>query len=202
MNCFGIIPAAGRSLRMGAQHKLLLSWSNTTVIDQVLRAWTESMAERVVVIVRQDDVQLQEACRRWPTSDLVIPEDAPQDMKGSIQLGLQHIAAAYDPDESDRWMVAPADLPTLTAELINRVIEASRDSESVIVPRFGDRRGHPVSFPWSLVPDVFNLGAEQGVNSLTAERPVQWLDLAGDEYPDDIDTPADYTRLRMEQDSS
>jgi len=199
MNCFGIIPAAGRSLRMGEQHKLLLPWSGTTVIDHVLRAWTESTVKRVVVIVRKDDVQLQEACRQWPIADLVIPEDDPQDMKRSIQLGLQHIAAAYDPGESDRWMVAPADLPTLNSELINRVIEASRDSDSIVVPRFGERRGHPVAFPWSLMPEVFKLGAAQGINSLTVAERVQWLDLPPDEHPDDMDTPEDYLRLRNEQ---
>ncbi|MEO2016885.1 MAG: nucleotidyltransferase family protein [Fuerstiella sp.] len=202
MNCFGIIPAAGRSLRMGAQHKLLLPWSNTTVIDQVLHTWTDSMVKRVIVVVRKDDVQLQQACRQWPTSDLVIPEDDPEDMKRSIQLGLQHIAAAYAPDNSDRWMVAPADLPTLTSELINRLIEGSRDTEAVVVPRFGERRGHPVTFPWSVVPDVFNLGPEEGVNSLAAEHSVHWLDLPADEYPDDIDTPADYRRLQNEQETS
>ena len=199
MKCFGIIPAAGRSLRMGEQHKLLLPWNSATIIDQVLRAWTESMADRVIVIVRKDDVPLQDACHRWPTSDLVIPENDPEDMKRSIQLGLQHIAAAYEPGESDRWMVAPADLPTLTSEVIDQVIEASGESDSVIVPRFGDRRGHPVTFPWCLVPDVFALGPEQGVNSLTAEQPVQWLNLPAGEHPDDMDTPADYLRLRNGQ---
>jgi molybdenum cofactor cytidylyltransferase len=202
MKCFGIIPAAGQSLRMGSQHKLLLPWNKVTVIDQVLLAWTESHADRVVVIVRKDDVQLQKACRRWPNADLVIPEEDPPDMKSSIQLGLQHIAAAYDPGESDRWMVAPADLPTLTAELVNRVIEASSDSDSVVVPRFGERRGHPVTFPWSLVPEVFKLCAAQGINSLTVADCVQWLDLPADDHPADIDTPAEYMRLRDEQERS
>jgi molybdenum cofactor cytidylyltransferase len=198
MSCFAIIPAAGQSLRMGARHKLLLPWNSATVIDHVLRAWTESRADRVVVIVRKGDLQLQEACRCWPNADLVIPNNDPHDMKRSIQLGLRHIAAVCEPAESDLWMVAPADLPTLTAELINRVIDASRDTDSVVVPRFGDRRGHPVSFPWSLVPDVFNLGAEQGINRLTADDSVQWLDLPADEHPDDVDTPEDYVRLRNE----
>ncbi|HIE97814.1 MAG TPA: nucleotidyltransferase family protein [Planctomycetes bacterium] len=199
MKCFGIIPAAGQSLRMGAEHKLLLPWRNETVIDHVLRAWTESVAQQVVAIVRSDDIPLQQACRRWPGIDLVIPEEDPPDMKMSIQLGLQRIAAVYEPDDVDRWMVAPADLPTLTSELIDQVIEASSESDSVIVPRFGDRRGHPVSFPWSQVPQVFKLGADQGVNSLPADDHVQWLDLPADERPDDMDTPADYLRLRNEQ---
>lgn len=199
--CFAIIPAAGQSLRMGAQHKLLLPWNHATVVDQVLRAWTESLATRVIMIVRRNDVALQKVCQGWPAVDLVIPEDDPEDMKRSIQCGLQHLAAAGEPHDSDRWMVAPADLPTLASELINQVIEAGRDCESIIVPRFGDRRGHPVSFPWSLVPDAFKLGDDQGINSLVADHPVRWLDLPVGGRPEDIDTPADYERLLKDQEA-
>ena len=199
LNCFALIPAAGQSLRMGAQHKLLLPWKAATVIDHVLRAWTESRATRVIVIVRRDDLDLQEVCRRWESVDLVLPENDPEDMKRSIQHGLQHIADIFAPADPDRWMVAPADLPTLTAELINEVITASRDCDSIVVPRFGDRRGHPVSFPWSLVPDVFSLGNDQGINSLLSNHPVRWLERPANEHPDDIDTPEDYGRLSKQQ---
>ena len=199
MNCFGIVPAAGRGLRMGSQHKLLLPWHNVTVIDQVLRAWTGSMAEHVTVIVRRDDFQLQKACHLWPDCDLVVPPDDPPDMKRSVQLGLQHIAATYSPDAGDRWMVAPADLPTLSSELIDRMVSASRNTDAILVPRFGDRRGHPVSFPWSMMSEVFELGTEQGINSLLTDHRVQWLDLPAMEHPDDMDTPQEYQRLLKKQ---
>ena len=180
---------------MGSRHKLLLPWGDATVIDQVLRAWTRSLVTRVVVIVRRDDSGLQEVCRRWGNVDLVIPEDDPPDMKRSVELGLQQIAAVYSPEDSDRWVVAPADLPTLASPLINRLIEASLDSDSIVVPRFGDRRGHPISVPWALARDVFTLRVDQGINGLIALHPVQWLELPANEYPDDIDTPSDYSRL-------
>ncbi len=199
LNCIALIPAAGQSLRMGAQHKLLLPWKGAMVIDQVLRAWTESQVTRIIVILRGDDVELHKACRRWTSVDCVIAAADPADMKQSIQLGLEYVAANCAPEDSDRCMAAPADLPTLGSKLINQVIAASRSSDSIVVPRFGDRRGHPVSFPWSLVPDILGLGQDQGINSLMSNHPVQWLDLPASERPDDIDTPADYARLLKHQ---
>ncbi len=181
---------------MGAENKLLLPWKGETVMDQVLRAWTESSATRVIAVVRQDNLPLQEICRRWSTIDLLVPEHDPKDMKRSIQLGLLHLSSTCQPDCADRWMVAPADLPTLTAGLIDQLIDASRDSESIVAPRFGDRRGHPVCFPWSLLPDVFRLGHDEGINTLMENHFVQWLDLPAEKRPVDIDTPADYARLR------
>jgi molybdenum cofactor cytidylyltransferase len=201
-NCFAVIPAAGQSRRMGAQHKLLLPWNDTTVIDQVLQAWTESSAGRVIVVVRADDLELQRVCQCWPNVDLVVPEHDPPDMKRSIQIGLQHIASQCEPNDVDRWIVAPADLPTLTAELINQVIEAGRESGSIVAPRFGDRSGHPVSFPWSMTPDVFNLESDQGIDQIIRNHPVQWLELPSEEHPEDIDTPADYSRLSSRRESS
>jgi molybdenum cofactor cytidylyltransferase len=197
--CFGIVPAAGESRRMGGQDKLLLPWGGETVIDRVLRAWTQSSVTSVIVIVRKENVALQKACRRWSAIELVIPERDPEDMKRSIQIGLGHVAEKWQPLESDRWMVAPADLPTLNAPLIRQLVEASRNSDSIVVPRFGDRRGHPVAFPWSLVPDVFRLQQDQGINQLLEDRSVQWLDLPTGQHPDDIDTPADYLRLSQNQ---
>ena len=152
-------------------------------------------ATQVVVIVRRDDAELQRVCRRWPTVQLVVPERDPADMKRSVQLGLEHLATHHRPQPSDRWMLAPADLPTLCPQLIDQVIEASRDTDFIVVPRFGPRRGHPVSLPWRLVPDVVALSSDEGINQLVENHPVQWLDLPVAEYPDDIDTPADYAKL-------
>jgi CTP:molybdopterin cytidylyltransferase MocA len=184
---------------MGEQSKLLLPWNGQTVMDQVLRAWTESRASRVIVVLRRRDVTLQKVCQRWMPIDVVTAEQDPEDMKRSIQLGLGFIAQRFEPAGSDRWMAAPADLPTLSSRLIDQVIEASRDSDQIVAPRFGKSNGHPVSFPWSLVPEVFQLGRDQGINRLVDRHSAQWLQLPASQHPRDIDTPDDYSRISGEQ---
>ena len=116
--------------------------------------------------MRGDDAPLQAVCRKWPGVDIVTPELPPEDMKRSIQLGLRQITEQFDPGPTDRWLVAPADLPTLGSGLINQLIDASGDSDQIVAPRFGQSPGHPVSFPWSLVPDVSQLDRDQGINRL------------------------------------
>ena len=198
-SCFAVVPAAGQSRRMRPQHKLLLVWNQRRVIDHVLRAWTNSFVKRVVVVVRKTDHQLQEACQPYPLLDVVIPETDPEDMKRSIGWGLQHIAESYQPVESDRWLVAPADLPTLSRELINQIIDVGADTDAIVVPRFGDRPGHPVSFPWRMADDVFALEPGQGINRIVQSGQVQWLELPAAERPADIDTPEDFQRLPDER---
>lgn len=193
-SCFAVIPAAGRSTRMQPHHKLLLDWNGRGVIEHVLDAWTQSAVDRVVIVVREDDDELRRigAAR---CIDVVSPEVDPDDMKRSIQCGLEHVRQNYQPKSSDRWLVAPADLPTLGADLINQVVKASRGAESIVVPRFGGRQGHPVSFPWRMASNVDALRPNQGINTIVAENATIWLDLPATERPRDIDTPEDYRRL-------
>ena len=58
---FGIIPAAGRSRRMGLP-KLTMPWGSTTVIEQVLGAWQRSGVDHLVAVVRGDAGELARYC--------------------------------------------------------------------------------------------------------------------------------------------
>jgi molybdenum cofactor cytidylyltransferase len=191
---FAIVPAAGLSLRMGNQHKLLLPWDAGQVIDAVLRAWTQSHVDVVVVVVRSGDTLLQRACQRWPI-ELVTPDLDPVDMKHSIRIGLEHLAATHQPASGDRWLTAPADLPRLCSSIINQIIATPATSTHIVVPRFGQRTGHPICLPWSLHAEVSCIPDDAGLNWLLAHHPLQHLELPADGLPEDIDTPHDYQRL-------
>jgi molybdenum cofactor cytidylyltransferase len=186
---------------MGSQHKLLLPWGASTIIEHVLQAWCNSRVDRVVVVVRSDDALLQAACRRFDRVEVLVPATDPVDMKDSVHLGLQHLCNDAI-ESSDRWMIAPADLPTLSSSLIDLVIEGGRTSNQIVVPRFGDRRGHPVSFPWSLASDVGQLGGNDGINRLLERYPLHWLSLSEAFYPEDVDTEAEYRRMLQAQQAS
>lgn len=180
---------------MGGPHKLLLPWNGTTVMDQVLHAWTQSRVERTVVVLRRDDVRLREICKRWPV-EVVMPLSDPADMKASIRCGIEHLDSGADADFSCRWLVAPADVPQLKSSTINAVVAAGDASQSIVVPRFAGRRGHPVSFPCSTRPAVAQIPEDCGLDWLTEHFAIEWLDLPASERPQDIDTPQDYRRLQ------
>ena len=92
MQSFAIIPAAGRSQRMG-QPKLLLPWGERTIIEHVLGVWRASRVTQVVLIVHPQDARLAELGRGCGAV-VVQPADAPREMKVSVQIGLAHVARA------------------------------------------------------------------------------------------------------------
>lgn len=190
---YAIVPAAGQSRRMGS-NKLLLEWGGRPLLEHVLAAWLASRIDQVIVVVHAQDRRAQQLCERMGVSP-VVPSDPPSDMKESVQHALKFVATHFSPVDEDRWLLAPADMPALSPQLIDSVLGAGCEQRSIIVPQFAGRRGHPVSFPWRLANQVFHLQKEQGVNILLKHHPSRILEVSQPDAIGDIDTPEDYQRL-------
>jgi molybdenum cofactor cytidylyltransferase len=184
---------------MGSRNKLLLPWGDSTIIEQVLKAWIDSRVERVVLVTRSDDQPLHDRLPRAAKLELVIPEKNPDDMKQSVLFGLQHLQAC-SPSDHDRWLIAPADMPDLRAELINHVIDANGSLSTIVVPTFDGRRGHPISLPWAAAREVAQLGPDEGINRLLDRWSVERVAADPEHYPADIDTQEDYRRAKRIKD--
>jgi molybdenum cofactor cytidylyltransferase len=207
MQTFAVIPAAGRSQRMG-QPKLMLPWGASTVIEQVLAAWRASSVDHVLMVVHPADGELAELGRRCGAL-VVQPAVPPPQMKASIRAGLAEIERRFKPVAADAWLLAPADMPMLSQTIITRLIEAHRapaSSEREPQPTIwaaaaSGRRGHPVLFPWSLAREVDDLRDDEGLNVLLARHPVRTIEADARDVLEDLDTPQDYARLRPQGDS-
>jgi molybdenum cofactor cytidylyltransferase len=194
MPSFAIIPAAGKSARMG-RSKLLLPWQGRTLLETVLHEWLRSDITRVVIVVRPGDHDVIDRLANWDV-DVVVPKTAPAEMRDSVGLALDHIAERYAPSADDVWLLAPADLPRLSAQTVNQLLVAHRFADpSILVPIASGRRGHPVLFPWTLAAAVSQLPADRGVNALLERFATRELPVASDAGFDDLDEPADYRRL-------
>jgi molybdenum cofactor cytidylyltransferase len=216
---FAIIPAAGRSRRMG-QAKLLLPWGKAAVIDAVLHAWRASRVSQVIVVVHPADAELADRCRAAGAT-VISPDVPPPEMKVSVQIGLRYVVEKHHPTPDDAWLLAPADMPLIKASTIDQLIDAHEQASRttqvdrswtrglsgrpIIVPvtelagqdppSNARRRGHPVLFPWPLAAAVDALPPDAGINRLLQQHDVLELPVPG-LVLDDLDTPAEYERLR------
>ncbi len=178
------------------QPKLLLPWPTDAmpdgrIIDHVLNAWTSSNVNETVVIVRNDDDLMLAACEQWPVS-LVRPLESPTDMKESVKVGLRFLDENREPSAHDRCFIAPADIPTLQAHIINRMIASPTEPDAISVASYGGRLGHPVMLPWPITASIFNLGKDEGVNSIVDAHRKHCVEFPSEEATEDVDTPQDY----------
>lgn len=190
---FALIPAAGRSRRMGTS-KLLLPWQGTTVIEQLIRTLARPEISTVVVVTRPDDHELQQAVRR--TAALaIVPDHEPPEMRDSIEIGLRAIRERFAPNDAEGWLLIPADHPLIEPEVLDGLLTRwSHDNCQVLLPTFGSRRGHPTLLRWSLAARIEQLPRDVGVNSLLRSSPNLITEWPTDRESvlADLDTPEDY----------
>lgn len=191
---FAVIPAAGKSRRMG-RPKLLLPWGKTTVIETVLSTWNSSTVDHVVVVVDEHNEPLANTVSRCQCT--LVRADAPPDMKASVQCALQEITRRWSPQDRDVWLLAPADFPTLSPTWIDALLAKHDPSEpKPLVPTYQGRRGHPVLFPWSLAAVANTLPSDEGINLLLRDYPPHEVPMSDDGLLADMNTPEEYERLR------
>ena len=190
---FAVLPAAGRSRRMG-QAKLLLPFRRRPLVCWVIAAWRNSNVP-VLAVVRQDDEELARVCRE-AGAELVRPVLDPVDMKHSVQCGLEKMEWLWQPAAEDYWMLAPADALGLTSQAVQRVIDHCRAQAPLAARAVYDGGGrHPVALQWTLAEQIAQLPADAGVNHLLRACRVEDVDCRDLPPPSDIDTPEDYQRV-------
>lgn len=192
-----VIPAAGLSRRMG-QPKLLLTLGGKSILERLLLALDHPSITTRTVVVRAGDIPLRQEASRLGAS-VVIPAADPPDMKMSVTLALDAIQRKYSPNDDDGWLLVPADHPVLDRRLIDAMINCWNTRQPrILVPRHGDRRGHPTMFRWSLAREVGRIPPESGLNWLLREfaSDVMELPVDTDAALTDLDTPEDFARLQ------
>lgn len=194
MRSYAIVPAAGHGRRLGGD-KLLLPCRGETILECVLRAWKNSDVSKIIVVIRKNDQPAAAIARRMGV-DVICPENNPRDMKASVQAGLKYAEENHAPLDEDVWMLAPADMPRLTAADVNGVL-AEHDSEvpAIIVPEFDGQAGHPVLFPWAMRRQVFQLNDGEGINLLVRRSPSRRIVLSSRRCLEDVDTEQAYQQL-------
>jgi molybdenum cofactor cytidylyltransferase len=196
---FAVVPAAGRSRRMG-RPKLLLPLGSSTVIARMLAILARPEISATVVVVRPDDEPLRAAVAECGAIPLQ-PEEPPPEMRQSVAHALRFIGQQFRPHPNDAWFLAPADHPLLDVGVIDRMISAWRTSAGkILVPTYRGKRGHPTLFPFRLTPEIFRLPPDQGLNRLLRlhSTEIVQLEIDSPSVVTDLDTPEDYARLRTE----
>lgn len=197
MRTFGLIPAAGKSRRMG-QSKLLLPLGESTVLEHALAAVRSAGVDDILVVVAPAADLLAQLAGTAGAHVLRLAEDTP-DMRATCMHGLAWIDAHCDPQDADGWLLLPADHPTVRPEVVRALLASAREKsdKTIFVPIYQGRRGHPTWLSWRHVAALRALPANQGLNTFIRSRNRETCELPwqDDEILRDLDTPEEYQRL-------
>jgi len=187
-----IVLAAGLSKRMG-EDKLSLKFGDSTVFETTLKAITKAGFEQIIVVARSgSNLAGQTRCYNCHLVENLNPE---QGLSSSLKVGLNALDSTIQ-----GALFALADQPQLTTERYKHLRDHYRQNLKLVTcPIYSGKKGNPTIFDrrtWTLLEQI---EGDQGGRSLLeslAEEQVDFVVVDDPAVITDLDTPADYARLR------
>ena len=185
-----IILAAGSSRRMGVQ-KLLLPLGGKTIITHIVDQLLASTLDEILVIVGSQAERVREELSDRPVS-IVTNSRYESGMLSSVRCGLRSL-----PEQCRAVLATLGDQPSITPELIDRMIQSFRATgKRIVVPLYNGRRGHPILFSIDYRDDILKHYDDVGLRGVLHAHPdnVFELTVSTASVLSDMDYPIDYQR--------
>jgi molybdenum cofactor cytidylyltransferase len=183
----GILLAAGASARFKSD-KLLAPYQGQALFRHALGALRSAHRVASIIMVVNPTFPLAEGGGQGPVTVVVNP-DHEEGMGSSLRAGIR---AA--PGEADAYLVALADMPRITAEFIDSLVDfAEKTPKQVIIPLYGGQRGHPVVLKSPLRDALLQVRGDVGARAIVRDHPemVRLFETDNPAVVFDIDTPED-----------
>ncbi len=190
MSISAIVPAAGKSTRMG-QPKMLMPWGKSTVLGKVIGTIQAAGIEDIVIVTNSE---LAPQISRY---QVPITINNGGEMLSSIQTGLR----AQKPS-AQAARICLGDQPQVGEGSVRGVCEAfQRTKSKLVVPSYQMRRGHPWLIARGLWEEVLKLRAPKTMRDFLNRRANDILYVQSDTPTilQDLDTPEDYLKYKPQQ---
>jgi molybdenum cofactor cytidylyltransferase len=196
---FAVLPAAGKSSRMG-RPKLALPLGERTILEHVIAALRQAAIEHILVVIGPHVAELAVLAESAGTYVYSVATPT-TGMRETVEHGLRWLEQRFQPQPDDAWLLAPADHPALDASVVPQLESAytAHPQFSIVIPTYRGRRGHPTLFAWKHVAALRAYPAELGLNTYVRQHAAETLEVPVDSASVlwDMDTPEDYQWLRQ-----
>ena len=193
-----VVLAAGMSQRMGGPNKLLLPIAGAPLVRRSIETLCRHHFVEVIAVTGRDAPAIEKAIQGLPIR--VVRNPAYQDgQMTSVRAGLE---ALQEPSRG--VFVALADQPWLTPEDVALIAQAFSDRPDcrVLVPTFRGARGNPIVLSRASLSSILARSGNFGCRQFVAKNPdlVTTVEMPSDHVIRDLDVPADYCALVLDQD--
>jgi molybdenum cofactor cytidylyltransferase len=183
-----IILAAGRSTRFAEDRpgttKLTAELHGKPLVRHVAEAALASRARPVIVVTGHAASAVETALAGLPLT-VVYNARYADGLAGSLKAGAAHLAPG-----AAGAIILLGDMPFVTAELINTLIEHFHQRTDAVVPLLEDGRGNPVLIARALFPALAQLNGDEGARRLLLSPDIRVVEVPseGESARADIDT--------------
>jgi molybdenum cofactor cytidylyltransferase len=182
-----IILAAGRSTRMGGPNKLLAELGGKPLVRLVTEQALASKAKDVIVVTGHQAELVEKALHGLDVKFVRNPDFA-QGLASSVKAGVAAVR-----DDADGAVICLGDMPMISAQLIDHLIEAFAPDRGnlIAVPVSDGRRGNPVLWSRRFFNELMTLDGDIGARHLIAKHSEAVAEVPVEGFGAflDIDTP-------------
>lgn len=154
----GVVLAAGRSSRFGEKNKLLTEWMDTPLVSHVVDNLSQSVVDKVVVVVGYDAERVQAAVSGFEVT-IVNNQKYAAGQATSVRRGVE----AARTHEADAIVFALGDMPAVDTESIDLLVSAYYAGVGyALATAFEGNRGNPVLFARRHFDALANITGDTG----------------------------------------
>jgi molybdenum cofactor cytidylyltransferase len=193
----GVVLAAGSSSRMGV-NKLVLPLGDSTVLRRAVTTAAAGGLAPVLVVIGHEAERARAELAGLPCIAVPNPDHA-RGINTSLRAGIRAV-----PDGCAGAVVLLADMPFVTAEMVQTVVARFRSGDApLVISVYGDVLAPPTLYGRELFPELGALEGEGCGKRVMKRHRARALEVAWP--PDvlgDLDVPADMQRIRAELEGS
>lgn len=182
-----LVLAAGQSRRMGPSNKLLSELEGKALLLHAVDAALASRADPVVVVTGHESARVRMALAERPVAIVHNPDYA-EGLSTSLRAGLAAL-----PEGIDAALVCLGDMPRLTPQALDRLIDAYAPEEgrAIVLPTVQGKRGNPVLWDRRFFDEMARLAGDVGARHLIGEHAALVAEVPFDDAAAllDVDTP-------------
>jgi molybdenum cofactor cytidylyltransferase len=188
-----VILAAGESARMG-EPKQLLAYRGKTLLHHAINTALSLEGAPVVVVLGAHAAQIR---AQLDDSRVLIVENSDwrDGMGGSLRAGLSALLAAHP--EISAVIFLLCDQPLVSTNTLSTLVAThERTGSAIVASEYGGALGVPALFARTFLPELLALDGADGARQIIRAHRDQTIGVPFQDGAFDIDTPADYARLR------
>jgi len=171
--------------------KALLAPEGRSFLARVVAALRDGGCDPLLVVVRDPRGKEADEARRLEATVVVNADPGPGPIS-SLRAGLGALPPAAD---GCAW--CPVDYPLVRGETVGALVSAfAMEPERIVVPRWGEERGHPVIFPRRMFEEFDEPELPEGARTVVRRHEDAVLPVETDDPAvlTDIDSPEDLLR--------
>lgn len=180
-----LVLAAGRPNRTGGINQLPCDFQGVPLVSRAVDAACASRIAQVMVVTGFEAALVETVLADRPVSFTHDPV-FDQDVSSSLRCGLRAM-----PQDMDAVLVMSGDMPQITADEIDSLLEAfTPDAPAIVVPERDGRRGNPVLWPRRYFAEMSAISGDVvtcGLLDRHADK-VKLVRISSDPIPADLDS--------------